>query len=105
MIRQSFASAMPCRSLALNCLPCQPITGHVRAAVCATGWRAIAGLVARWRMNLAAKALRETNRTLDEIGRAIGYESAPSFSQAFTWLTGQSPGRYRRSLQSLGPTT
>jgi transcriptional regulator GlxA family with amidase domain len=56
-------------------------------------------------MNLADKALRETNRTIDEIGRAIGYESAPSFSQAFTWLTGQSPGHYRRSLQPLGPTT
>ncbi|TRC96530.1 helix-turn-helix transcriptional regulator [Mesorhizobium sp. WSM4303] len=42
--------------------------------------------VARWRMNLAAKALRETNRTIDEIGRAVGYESAPSLSQAFTRL-------------------
>ena len=61
--------------------------------------------VARWRMNLAAKALRDTNRTVDEIGRAVGYESAPSFSQAFTRLIGQSPGRYRRSLQPLGPTT
>lgn len=61
--------------------------------------------VTRWRMNLAAKALRETNRTVDEIGRAVGYESAPSFSQAFTRLIGQAPGRYRRSLQPLGPTT
>jgi transcriptional regulator GlxA family with amidase domain len=50
-------------------------------------------------MNLAAKAFRETNRTIDEIGRAVGYESAPSFSQAFTRLIGQAPGRYRRSLQ------
>ncbi|WP_292189609.1 AraC family transcriptional regulator [Mesorhizobium sp.] len=56
--------------------------------------------VARWRINLAAKALRETNRTIDEIGRAVGYESAPSFSQAFTRHVGQAPGRYRRHLQS-----
>ena len=61
--------------------------------------------VSRWRINLAAKALRETNRTVDEIGRAVGYESAPSFSQAFTRLIGQAPGRYRRSLQPPGPTT
>lgn len=51
--------------------------------------------VTRWRMNLAAKALRETSKTVGEIGYAIGYESAPSFSQAFKRLTGQSPGRYR----------
>ncbi|MFB9982261.1 cupin domain-containing protein [Mesorhizobium kowhaii] len=55
--------------------------------------------VTRWRINLAARALRETNRTIEEIGRAVGYESSPSFSQAFTRLTGQAPGRYRRSLQ------
>jgi AraC-like DNA-binding protein len=51
--------------------------------------------VTRWRLTLAAKALRETNRTVGEIGYTVGYESAPSFSQAFKRLTGQSPGRYR----------
>lgn len=60
--------------------------------------------VTRWRINLAAKALRETNRTVDEIGRVVGYESAPSFSQAFTRLVGQAPGRYRKSLQSDAKT-
>jgi len=49
----------------------------------------------RWRMNLAAKALRETNQTIAEIGRAVGYESIPSFSQAFKRATGRSPGVYR----------
>ncbi|MFD1982076.1 helix-turn-helix domain-containing protein [Mesorhizobium newzealandense] len=44
--------------------------------------------------------MRKANRNIDEIGRAVGYESAPSFSQTFTRLTGQAPGRYRRSLQS-----
>lgn len=53
----------------------------------------------RWRMNLAAKALRETNQTVGEIGRAVGYESIPSFSQAFKRATGQSPGAYRNAPQ------
>ena len=56
--------------------------------------------VTRWRMNLAARALRETSRTIDEIGRAVGYESAPSFSQAFSRLVGQAPGRYRSNFRS-----
>jgi AraC-like DNA-binding protein len=49
----------------------------------------------RWRMNLAAKALRETRRSLDEIARAVGYESGPAFSKAFRRLYGEAPGRYR----------
>jgi AraC-like DNA-binding protein len=55
--------------------------------------------VMRWRMNLAARALRETSRTIDEIGRAVGYESAPSFSRAFTRLIGQAPGRFRSGVR------
>jgi AraC-like DNA-binding protein len=51
----------------------------------------------RWRMNLAAKALRETDQTIGEIGRAVGYESLPSFSQAFKRATGRSPGLYRNA--------
>lgn len=51
--------------------------------------------VTRWRMSLAAKALRETGRSIDEIARAVGYESAPSFSKAFSRVFGRSPGRYR----------
>ena len=49
----------------------------------------------RWRMNLAAKALRETGRSLDEIARAVGYESGPAFSKAFRRLYGEAPGQYR----------
>lgn len=58
--------------------------------------------VTRWRMNLAAKALRETNRAIDEIGRAAGYQSTPSFSQAFKRIAGRSPGRYRKEFRSSG---
>jgi AraC-like DNA-binding protein len=41
------------------------------------------------------KALRETRRSLDEIARAVGYESGPAFSKAFRRLYGEAPGRYR----------
>jgi AraC-like DNA-binding protein len=51
--------------------------------------------VTRWRMSLAAKALRETGHSIDEIARAVGYESGPAFSKAFSRVFGQSPGRYR----------
>ncbi|MGY8636833.1 AraC family transcriptional regulator [Bradyrhizobium sp. 14AA] len=51
--------------------------------------------VTRWRMSLAAKALRETGRSIDEIARAVGYESGPAFSKAFSRVFGRSPGRYR----------
>jgi AraC-like DNA-binding protein len=56
--------------------------------------------VARWRMNLAAKALRETGRSIDEIARAVGYESGPAFSKAFSRVYGRSPGRYRSGSAS-----
>jgi AraC-like DNA-binding protein len=51
--------------------------------------------VGRWRMTLAAKALRETSRSIEAIARAVGYESAPAFSKAFSRTYAQSPGRYR----------
>ena len=56
-------------------------------------------------MNLAAKALRETNRTIDEIGRAVGYESAPSFSQAFTRLIASLPAVIAEVCSRMGLTT
>jgi transcriptional regulator GlxA family with amidase domain len=56
--------------------------------------------VARWRMNLAAKALRETGRSIDEIARAVGYESGPAFSKAFSRVYERSPGRYRSGSAS-----
>jgi AraC-like DNA-binding protein len=49
----------------------------------------------RWRINLAAKALCETRCSVDEIARAVGYESGPAFSKAFRRLYGEAPGRYR----------
>jgi AraC-like DNA-binding protein len=70
----------------------------------ATFARRFAGLVGepplsyltRWRMNLAARALRDSDGGIDEVARAVGYESGPAFSKAFSRLTGQSPTLYRR---------
>ncbi|MDG4882355.1 AraC family transcriptional regulator [Mesorhizobium sp. WSM4884] len=57
--------------------------------------------VARWRMNLAARALRETNQTVEKIAHTVGYDSAPSFSQAFNRIVGQAPGAYRNSFRMV----
>lgn len=49
----------------------------------------------RWRMDLAARALRDTDRPLDVIGRSVGYISPYAFSRAFSRSRSMSPGRYR----------
>jgi len=62
--------------------------------------------IAHLRMKMAAKAFRETDRSITEIGLAVGYESGAAFSKAFSRVYGQSPGRYRdgnSSTTSAGP--
>ena len=49
----------------------------------------------RWRMDLAARQLRDTDDSLDEIARSVGYTSVYAFSRAFSRLRSQPPGRYR----------
>jgi AraC-like DNA-binding protein len=49
----------------------------------------------RWRMDLAAQALRDTDRPIDAIGRSVGYSSQFAFNRAFTRNHGTPPGRYR----------
>jgi AraC-like DNA-binding protein len=50
----------------------------------------------QWRMAVARDALRFGGRSLDEIARATGYNSASSFSTAFTRTVGQPPARFAR---------
>jgi AraC-like DNA-binding protein len=50
----------------------------------------------RWRMDLAAQRLRDSDDTVAVIAGAVGYRSEYSFSRAFTRLRGLAPGRYRR---------
>src|SRR5438067_57185 len=54
----------------------------------------------RWRMDLAAQRLRDTDDTVAAIAAAIGYRSEYSFSRAFTRHRGLAPGRYRRHTRA-----
>jgi AraC-like DNA-binding protein len=49
----------------------------------------------RWRMDLAARRLRDTDDTLETIARSVGYTSVYAFSRAFSRARSQPPGRYR----------
>jgi AraC-like DNA-binding protein len=64
-------------------------------------FRALVGLppldyLVRWRIQLAARALRSTDRTVAAIGAGLGYSSESAFSNAFKRVRGQPPSRYRR---------
>ena len=54
----------------------------------------------RWRMDLAARRLREPNEPVNVIAHGVGYTSEFAFSRAFTRLRGEPPGRYRRALRA-----
>jgi transcriptional regulator GlxA family with amidase domain len=54
----------------------------------------------RWRMDLAAQRLRDTDDTVAAIAAAVGYRSEYSFSRAFTRHRGLAPGRYRRHART-----
>jgi AraC-like DNA-binding protein len=59
----------------------------------------------RWRMDLAARRLRDTEDSLEVIARAVGYTSVYAFSRAFSRLRGGPPGQYRtRAQQQAGAT-
>lgn len=53
--------------------------------------------LANWRMQLGAKLLRETNRTVATIALEVGYESEAAFSRAFKRLVGTPPAAWRKS--------
>lgn len=49
----------------------------------------------RWRMDLAARYLRDTADPVGTIAHRVGYASEFAFSRAFSRLRGCPPGRYR----------
>jgi AraC-like DNA-binding protein len=57
--------------------------------------QAPAAYLTRWRMDLAAKRLRDTDDTVGVIARSLGYTSEYAFNRAFTRHRGTPPGRYR----------
>ncbi|HEX5617664.1 MAG TPA: AraC family transcriptional regulator [Solirubrobacteraceae bacterium] len=51
----------------------------------------------RWRIDLAARRLKDTSEPIDAIARAVGYTSEYAFSRAFRRHRGVPPGRFRRA--------
>jgi len=49
----------------------------------------------RWRMDTAARLLRDSDSSLSAIAERTGYETESSFSKAFRRTHGVSPGQYR----------
>jgi AraC-like DNA-binding protein len=54
--------------------------------------------LAQWRLQAAARALRDGRQTLAEIADAAGYDSEPSFSRAFKRQFGLPPASWRTSV-------
>jgi len=57
----------------------------------------------QWRIQLAARRLRDSDAKLIEIALEVGYESEAALSRAFRRLMGEAPGTWRRTLRSRGP--
>jgi AraC-like DNA-binding protein len=54
----------------------------------------------QWRLSLAAGMLKNERNSLARIADSIGYESEAAFSRAFKQAYGQSPGQWRRDVQT-----
>jgi AraC-like DNA-binding protein len=52
--------------------------------------------LARWRMQLGARWLRDTDAKIVDVALQVGYGSEAAFSRAFRRAVGESPGEYRR---------
>ncbi len=53
--------------------------------------------VAAWRMDVAARLLREPGASVTAVARRVGYDSAPGFHRAFVRRHGVTPGAWQRS--------
>ena len=53
--------------------------------------------VTRWRMHLAAAALRDEGATVAALADRFGYQSEAAFARAFKRVTGTPPGALRRA--------
>jgi AraC-like DNA-binding protein len=60
--------------------------------------------LARWRMQVAASMLRDTNVKLIEVALGVGYESEAAFSRAFKRAVGVAPGAWRVGRRTAGET-
>jgi transcriptional regulator GlxA family with amidase domain len=53
--------------------------------------------LASWRMQVAARKLRNTSASLAQVAGLVGYDSEAAFSRAFKKAFGASPATWRRS--------
>jgi AraC-like DNA-binding protein len=58
--------------------------------------------LARWRMQLAARLLQTTQKTVVHVAIDVGYESEAAFNRAFKREFGHPPAQYRRKLAGNG---
>jgi AraC-like DNA-binding protein len=56
--------------------------------------------LARWRMQLAAKDLRDTDAKVLEVAMNVGYENEAAFARAFKREVGTSPAAWRRERRA-----
>lgn len=54
-----------------------------------------------WRMQKAVALIRDERANVEDIASAVGYTSRAAFAKAFKKELGQSPGEYRRSVDSV----
>lgn len=59
--------------------------------------------LARWRMLLAQRALRDSDARVGELALELGYGSESAFSTAFKRVVGESPSRYRTRVREEKP--
>ena len=77
-------------------------TAHVSRATLARRFAEEVGepplaYLTRWRMELAARRLRDGDEPVEAIARAVGYTSEYAFNRAFARHRGEPPGRFRRA--------
>lgn len=65
----------------------------------ATVGEAPAAYLARWRMTLARRALRDPRASIPEVAARVGYGSEAAFNRAFKRVVGAPPGEWRRREQ------
>jgi AraC-like DNA-binding protein len=51
-------------------------------------------------MDLAARALRDTDQPVEAVAAAVGYTSPYAFNRAFRRARAQPPGRYRAAARA-----
>jgi AraC-like DNA-binding protein len=57
--------------------------------------------LARWRMQLAARSLTETDAKVLQVALDVGYENEAAFARAFKREVGTSPAAWRRERRAV----